>query len=116
MLIQELVLWTIQLALGAAPPPPQQPAWTPPVTGQSIPPALPGPSPTDLKEGALLAGTLGTIGQQYSPMGINGHPSPSQLAAFNTVAVSNTTTATTTCNDKIRRQMEALTLEHESLT
>ena len=85
-------------------------------TAPTAPPAPPvGPSTTDPKGGAFLAGVHGTIGQQYSPMGFQGHPTPSQLAAFNAAAATNATATVTAQKEEIRRQMEALSQEHQSL-
>ena len=103
-------------------PQPQQPAWVPP--GQpSWTPTLPAvnstasqsPSPAAAQGGAFLAGIHGDIGQQYSTLGLQEQPLPSQLAAFIADTAANVITTNEDLKAGIFRQMNALQLEHQSL-
>ena len=67
------------------------PSWTP------VSPAVDGtasqsPSPAATQGGAFLAGMHGAVGKQYSPLGLQGQLSPSQLAAFNAATAATVVT------------------------
>ena len=93
--------------------PPAQHALQPAAAAARVPSA---PSSSYTKVGgAFLAGVHGNISQQYSSMGFQGQPSPSQLAAFNTNAAAASTATRDARKDEICQQMEALELEYSTL-
>ena len=55
------------------------------------------------------------VGQQYSPLGFQGQPLPSQLAAFNAAAAATVVTTNEARKAQIFCQMDALRPEHHSL-